>query len=105
MKQTPFQARRLRGRYAAGVVTWATQRTAEIVYRAKIPIRAGQADRLYSALFTHQVRVRSEHGDVTSHWSQILLDYTRAIGCDLSDTQPRFETPLQLACSKPIRPS
>ncbi|GAC1659924.1 MAG: hypothetical protein NVS9B12_14230 [Vulcanimicrobiaceae bacterium] len=90
-------ARRLRGRYAAGVVTWATQRTAEIAYRAKIPIRAGQADRLYSALFTHQVRVRSENGDVTSHWSQILLDYPRAIGCDLSDTQPRFDlTPKDL---------
>ena len=81
----------MRGRYAACVVTWATQRTAEIAHRAEIPIRVGQSSRLYSSLFTHRVDVRSERGDVTTHWSQILLDYPRAIGCETSDTQPRFE--------------
>ena len=49
---------------------------------ADIPVRVGQARRFYSFRFTDRVVVRSEHGDVTSHWSQILLDYARAIGCD-----------------------
>ncbi|MDP9017770.1 MAG: hypothetical protein M3N19_05575, partial [Candidatus Eremiobacteraeota bacterium] len=53
-------------RYAASVVTWATSRTAQIAYRAKIPIRVGQSRRLYSGLFTHRVPVRSEQGDVTT---------------------------------------
>lgn len=75
-------------RFAAAVVTWATPRTAEIPRLAGIPIRVGQGRRLYSYKFTHRVRVRSESGDVVSHWSQILLDYARAIGCDTSDTYP-----------------
>ncbi|MBV8246676.1 MAG: glycosyltransferase family 9 protein [Candidatus Eremiobacteraeota bacterium] len=84
-------ARRLRARkYAAAVVTWATARTAQLALRAGIPIRVGQAQRLYSNLFTHRVTVRSERGDVTSHWSQVLLDYPRAIGCDTNDAQPHF---------------
>jgi ADP-heptose:LPS heptosyltransferase len=77
-------------RYDAAVVTWATPRTARIPYHARIPIRVGQARRLYSWRFTHRVIVRSENGDVTSHWSQILLDYARAIGCDTLDTAPAF---------------
>ncbi len=84
-------AERLRERnYRAAVVTWATRRTAEIPFLARIPIRVGQARRLYSRLFTHRVVVRSERGDVTSHWSQILLDYARAIGCDTDEEYPRF---------------
>jgi ADP-heptose:LPS heptosyltransferase len=84
-------AAQFKGTYAAAVVTWATQRTAEIPFRARIRIRAGQSRRLYSRLFTHQVDVRSETGDVMSHWAQILLDYARALGCDLADAQPHFE--------------
>ncbi|MBC5815741.1 MAG: glycosyltransferase family 9 protein [Candidatus Eremiobacteraeota bacterium] len=84
-------AERFRGRYAASIVTWATQRTAEIPFRARIRIRAGQSRRLYSRLFTHQVDVRSETGDVTTHWSQILLDYARALGCDAANPRPHFE--------------
>jgi len=85
-------AERLRGRrYDAAVITWATRRTAEIPFLARIPIRVGQARRLYSQLFTHRVVVRSERGDVMSHWSQILLDYPRAIGCDTADPYPSFE--------------
>lgn len=84
-------AARLRERdYAAAVVTWATARTARIAHDAKIPVRVGQSRRLYSGLFTHRVTVRSERGDVTTHWSQILLDYPRAIGCDTPDGRPRF---------------
>ncbi|MGH7682744.1 MAG: glycosyltransferase family 9 protein, partial [Vulcanimicrobiaceae bacterium] len=80
----------LRGRkYAASVCTWATLENALLPLRAKVPVRVGQARRLYSALFTKRVVVRSERGDRTSHWTQILLDYTRALGCDTDDTQPR----------------
>jgi len=85
-------AKRLRGRgYGAALVTWATRRTAEIPLIADIPIRVGQARRLYSRFFTHRVVVRSERGDVISHWSQVLLDYARAIGCDTNQPYPRFE--------------
>lgn len=76
--------------YDAAIVTWATARTARIPELAGIPVRVGQARRLYSVRFTHKVAVRSERGDVTSHWSEILLDYARAIGCDTPDHMPRF---------------
>ncbi len=76
--------------YAAAIVTWATSRIARIAKHARIPVRIGQARRLYSGSFTKTVVVRSERGDVTSHWTQILLDYARALGCDASDARPRF---------------
>jgi ADP-heptose:LPS heptosyltransferase len=79
-----------RERYDACVVTWATRRTARVPQRAAIPVRVGQARRFYSFRFTHRVVVRSERGDVTSHWSQILLDFARAIGCDTADVFYRF---------------
>lgn len=84
-------AQKLRDRtYTAAVVTWATARSARVVQLAAIPIRVGQARRLYSGRFTTRVVVRSERGDVTSHWTQVLLDYARAIGCDTADAVPRF---------------
>ncbi len=76
--------------YGACVVTWATPRTARVAHLAAIPVRVGQARRFYSFRFTHRVVVRSENGDITSHWSDILLDYARAIGCDTEDRQYRF---------------
>ncbi|MGD0967919.1 MAG: glycosyltransferase family 9 protein [Candidatus Aquilonibacter sp.] len=76
--------------YSASVVTWATARTARVPKLAKIPIRVGQARRLYSSDFNKRVVVRSERGDVSSHWSDILLDYARALDCDTSDRIPRF---------------
>lgn len=76
--------------YGAAIVTWATSRTANVPFLARIPVRVGQARRLYSWRFTNRVVVRSERGDVTSHWTQILLDYARAIGCDSTDAMPRF---------------
>ncbi|HVN70002.1 MAG TPA: glycosyltransferase family 9 protein [Candidatus Binatia bacterium] len=79
-----------REEYDACVVTWATARTARVPFTAGIGVRVGQARRIYSFRFTHRVVVRSEEGDVTSHWSDILLDYARAIGCDTSDKQYRF---------------
>jgi ADP-heptose:LPS heptosyltransferase len=76
--------------FAAAVVTWATFTTAAVTALAQIPVRVGQARRLYSPLFTERVTVRSERGDRTSHWTQILLDYARAIGCDDPVAQPAF---------------
>ncbi len=76
--------------YDACIVTWATPRTAGIPKLAHIPVRVGQARRLYSGRFTKRVVVRSERGDVTSSWADILLDYARAIGCDTDDEHPRF---------------
>jgi ADP-heptose:LPS heptosyltransferase len=77
-------------RFAAAVVTWASPRAAALPYFAGVPLRAGQARRLYSPLFTHRVAVRSERGDHTTHWTQILLDFARALGCDTPDATPRF---------------
>ncbi|GAC1582371.1 MAG: hypothetical protein NVS3B7_17780 [Candidatus Elarobacter sp.] len=76
--------------YDAAVVTWATLATALLPWRARIPLRVGQARRLYSALFTERVVVRSEQGDRTTHWTEILLDYARAAGCESTDADPRF---------------
>jgi len=78
------------GGYAAAVVTWATLATALVPLLAGIPERVGQARRLYSAAFTRRVVVRSELGDRTTHWTQVLLDYARALGCDDADAQPAF---------------
>ncbi len=76
--------------YAAAIVTWATFATACIPALARIPVRVGQARRLYSALFTKRVTVRSELGDRSTHWTQLLLDYARAIGCDDPVARPAF---------------
>jgi ADP-heptose:LPS heptosyltransferase len=77
-------------RYDAAVVTWATARTALLPWLWHVPVRVGQARRLYSPLFTKRVVVRSELGDRATHWTQILLDYARAIGCDATDDTPGF---------------
>ncbi len=76
--------------YDACVVTWATARTARVPQLAAIPVRVGQARRFYSFRFTERIVVRSERGDVTSHWSEILLDFARALDCDTDDRQYRF---------------
>ncbi len=76
--------------YEACVVTWATARTARVAQRARIPVRVGQARRMYSFRFTKRVVVRSERGDVISHWSDVLLDFARAVGCDTPERRYRF---------------
>jgi ADP-heptose:LPS heptosyltransferase len=76
--------------YGTCVVTWATPRTARTPQLAAIPVRVGQARRIYSFRFTKRVVVRSENGDVTSHWADVLLDYARAIDCDTPDRRYRF---------------
>jgi len=88
------QAARIRAHgFAASVTTWATPRSAALPFFGGIPARAGQARRLYSGLFTKRVVVRSERGDRTSHWTEILLDFARALGCDSVDGTPRFVVP------------
>ncbi|HEV3092688.1 MAG TPA: glycosyltransferase family 9 protein [Candidatus Cybelea sp.] len=90
-------------RYDACVVTWATARTARVAAAARIPVRVGQARRFYSFRFTKRVVVRSERGDVTSHWADVLLDFARAIGCDTPDRRYRFvPTPQDEAEAKAI---
>jgi ADP-heptose:LPS heptosyltransferase len=91
-------ARICRADYEACVVTWATPRTARVPHLAAIPVRVGQARRFYSFRFTKRVVVRSEIGDVTSHWSDILLDYARAIECDTDDPRYRFVPTPQDVC-------
>jgi ADP-heptose:LPS heptosyltransferase len=88
------QVARIRARgFAASVTTWATARSAALPFVAGIPIRSGQARRSYSPLFTHRVRVRSEFGDRTTHWTEILLDFARALDCDVADPTPTFVIP------------
>lgn len=76
--------RRLRKRrYTHAVVLWSTTATAWLTWLCGIPHRVGQDSRWsYSFLFNHRVRVRSEYGDCHSHWSEILLDYARAVGLE-----------------------
>jgi ADP-heptose:LPS heptosyltransferase len=76
--------------YDAAVCTWATFENAMIPVLARVPERVGQARRLYSLLFTKRVVVRSELDDHTTHWTQILLDYARMLGCDTANAQPRL---------------
>lgn len=68
-------------RFDIAIVLWNRSQEAHLVFRAGIPVRVGQGSRLfYSFLYTHKVSVRSEHGDVESHWTDIMLDYVRALG-------------------------
>jgi len=93
-------AQRLRREgFKIAVFPWSTSRQAWMAALAGIPVRAGQGGRLtYSFLYTHPVAVRSLAGDVTSHWSDIQLDYARVLGCaaDAADAA-RLMVPLVLA--------
>jgi lipopolysaccharide heptosyltransferase I len=64
------------------VVFWSTARIAGAVRRAGIPVRVGQARRLYSWKYTTRVTVRTEDGDTTSHWTDVQMDYARALGAE-----------------------
>lgn len=88
-------AGRLRAeRYEAALVLWSKTQLAFMLYLAGIPIRVGQDSRFsYSWTYTHKVSVRSEHGDTTSHWSQILLDFVRILNPAIPETAPSFVIP------------
>lgn len=80
-------------KYEVALLLWSTSRWAWTLAWAGIPVRVGQDSRLlYSWLFTEGVRVRSEHGDTDSHWTQILLDYPRKLG--LENPNPHVTFPL-----------
>ena len=67
-------------RFTHGIVFWSTARIAAAVHRARIPVRVGQARRLYSFRYTKRVVVRTELGDTHSHWTDVQMDYARALG-------------------------
>jgi ADP-heptose:LPS heptosyltransferase len=74
-------ARRIGGfAFSHAVVFWSTARVAAIVARAGIRVRVGQSRRLYSWRYTIRVPVRTETGDKTSHWTDVQMDYARALG-------------------------
>ena len=74
-------AQRLRERaFTHAVVFWSTARIADAIKRAGIPVRVGQARRLYSLSYTARVTVRTELGDTSSHWTDVQMDYARALG-------------------------
>ncbi len=76
-------------RFDAAVLPWTTGREAALVWLARIPIRVGQAGRFaYSWTFTHPVIVSSAHGDTSTHWMDIQLEYARALGCCTDGVRP-----------------
>lgn len=89
------QAAWLRRRaYDLALVLWSRSGLAWMLYLAGIPRRVGQASRLmYSFLYTDRVVVRSERGDVDTHWSEILLDYVRVLGVRPEPPRPLFVIP------------
>jgi len=81
--QEPLRAlvERLRSRaYTHAVVFWSDPRIAKAIQQAGIGVRVGQSRRLYSFRYTLRVNVRSETGDTQSHWTDIQMDYARAVG-------------------------
>lgn len=88
-------AARLRPRrYDAALVLWSRTALAWMLALAGIPVRVGQGSRVaYSWMYTHRVRVRSEAGDADTHWSEVLLDYVRALGVEPGPPHPRFVIP------------
>ncbi|MGM9992246.1 MAG: glycosyltransferase family 9 protein [Candidatus Bruticola sp.] len=85
-------AKKLRARsYDASIILWSNAPLAFMLYFAGIPIRVGQDSRLtYSWTYTHPVRVRSEHGDCSTHWCEIMLDFVRALHLPVPPVKPRF---------------
>lgn len=70
----------IRRNYSHAVVFWSNPRIAALIAQARIPLRVGQSRRLYSFRYTTRVPVRTESGDITSHWSDVQMDYARALG-------------------------
>ncbi|MEW5981249.1 MAG: glycosyltransferase family 9 protein [Acidobacteriota bacterium] len=78
--------------FDAAILPWTTGRQVLLTAMAGIPRRIGQAGRLaYSWLLTDSVRVRSALGDCASHWTDIQLDYARALGCHVGSLVPRLQ--------------
>ncbi len=91
--QLPRWMARLRAqRYQTALLLWSNTPWAYALWGAGIPRRVGQDSRFsYSWTFTHPVPIRSEHGDTHSHWTEILLDFVRALDLPVaSDLRPYF---------------
>ena len=77
--------------YDCALILWSTASLAFTLYLARIPVRVGQDSRFfYSWSYTHRVRIRSEHGDTKSHWSEVMLDFVRSLNIPVQPCQPRF---------------
>ncbi len=86
------------GHFDIGIVLWNGSKEAWLLYKAKIPIRVGSGSKLfYSFLYTHKVRVRTEYGDTVSHWTEVMLDYVRALGIPVEKAQVLFPVSMDLA--------
>ena len=83
--------------FTHAVVFWSTSRVAAIVQRARIPVRVGQSRRLYSWRYTVRVPVRTESGDVTSRWSDVQMDYARALGAVAEASDFVIDIPIDAA--------
>ena len=84
-------------KFDIALVLWSTSKTAHLVNKAKIPIRVGQGSRLfYSYLYTHKVGIRSEKGDTQSHWTDIMLDYVRALNVPVEKADIKLEIPTEI---------
>jgi heptosyltransferase-1 len=78
-------------RFDLAIMPWGTAEHAWTTFLSGIPIRVGQDDRLlYSFLFTHKIRRRTDHGDTDSHMVDCLLDYARNLGCQVEGLRPRI---------------
>jgi len=78
-------------RYSHAIVFWSNPRIAKAIQHSGIPERVGQARRLYSFRYTKRVNVRSETGDTRSHWTDIQMDYARALGAEPVPEDYRIE--------------
>jgi ADP-heptose:LPS heptosyltransferase len=83
--------------FTHAVVFWSTSRVAAIVQRARIPIRVGQSRRLYSWRYTLRVPVRTESGDTASRWSDVQMDYARALGAVAEPSDFTISIPIAAA--------
>lgn len=85
------------GKFDIALVLWSTSKIAHLISKAKIPIRVGQGSRLfYSYLYTHKVSIRSEKGDTLSHWTDIMLDYVRALDIPIEKTEIKLDIPQEI---------
>jgi ADP-heptose:LPS heptosyltransferase len=77
--------------YTHAIIFWSTPRIARAVQLAGIGTRVGQGRRLYSFRYTKRVAVRTETGDTTSHWTDVQMDYARALGAQPQPSDYRVE--------------
>jgi lipopolysaccharide heptosyltransferase II len=87
--------------FDCAIILWSTARFAWLVYLSGIPVRVGQDFRfLYSFLYTNRVKIRTELGDITSHWVDCLMDFPLSIGC--KNTEPELSLPIKDEYKKEI---